>query len=59
VAFAPVASPDLPPETIFLGAVNAPNNLRLEASIPLAVTGIDYQIFGADFSYDGRISLAN
>jgi hypothetical protein len=58
VAFDSVTSPDLPPETIFLGTVSNPDNLRLEASIPLAATGIDYQIFGANFSYDGRISLA-
>lgn len=58
VAFDSVASPDLPPETVFLGTVSNPDNLRLEASVPLAVTGIDYQIFGVDFSYDGRISLA-
>lgn len=58
VAFDSVASPDLPPETIYLGTVSNPDNLRLEASVPLAVTGIDYQIFGSNFSYDGRISLA-
>lgn len=58
VAFDSVASPDLPPETIFLGTVNDPEQLQLEASVPLAATVIDYQIFGANFSYDGRIPLA-
>jgi hypothetical protein len=59
VAFNPVGSPDLPPETIFLGAVNEPTKLRLEATVPLAVTGIDYQVFSASFSYTGRISLVD
>jgi hypothetical protein len=59
VAFPPVEPPELPPETIFLGQVTDPASMRLEASVPLAVTGFDYQVFSAAFSYSGRISLAD
>ena len=59
VSYMPVASPDLPPETIFLGQVMDAASVRLEATLPLAVAAIDYQVFSADFSYTGRISLAD
>jgi hypothetical protein len=59
VSYQPVQSPELPPETIFLGQVGDPAAVRLEATVPLAVNGIDYQLFSADFSYTGRISLAD
>ena len=59
VAFMPVSSPEVAPETIFLGQVTDPASLRLQASLPLAVTGIDYQVFSAAFSYTGRITLAD
>ncbi len=59
VSYAPVGSPELPPETVFLGQVTDPANLRLEAMVPLAVTAIDYQLFSAANSYTGRISLAD
>ncbi len=59
VFYQPVESADLPPETIFLGQVQDSATVRLEATVPLAVNGIDYQVFSADFSYTGRISLAD
>ena len=59
VYYQPPQSPDMPPETIFLGQVADASSVRLEASVPLAVAAIDYQLFSADFSFSGRISLAD
>lgn len=59
VSFQPAGTGELRPETIFLGQVRDAATLQLEASLPLAVGAIDYQVFGTDFSYDGRISLVD
>ena len=59
VYYQPLELPELPPETIFLGQVTDASRVRLEASVPLAVTAINYQLFSADFSYSGRISLVD
>jgi hypothetical protein len=47
------------PETLYLGQVTDPARLRLEASVPVAVTAIDYEIYSATFSRSGRIVLAD
>jgi hypothetical protein len=48
---------DTPPESIFLGQITDPTQLQVVASIPLAVTAIDYEVFSANYSVSGRIDL--
>ncbi len=56
--FLPPASPDLPPETIFLGRVMNADTLSVAASLPLSAGSINYQIYSASLSIEGSITLA-
>ncbi len=57
--FVPSGSPDVPPETIYLGQVTSPDTLAIEASLPLAASTIGYQIYSASLSLSGSIILAD
>lgn len=57
--FLPSPDQEQPPETIFLGQVTGLEQLLIEASVPLAVTEIGYEIFSASLSISGSIMLAN
>jgi hypothetical protein len=57
VSYQPNTAPDAVPETIFLGQLVESSQLQLKASIPLAVTAIDYEIFSSTFATGGRIDL--
>jgi hypothetical protein len=59
VSFQVDSANETPPETVFLGQVGDATRLLVSASIPLAVTTIDYEIFGADFAASGSIDLGN
>ena len=49
---------DEPPETIFLGRVVDGEKLKIRASIPLACTTIEYEIFSSNLALNGSIGLA-
>jgi len=55
--FIPAARTDEPPETIFLGQITG-SNLNIDASVPLAVAAIEYEIFSATLAIRGSIALA-
>jgi hypothetical protein len=55
--FTPPATPDTPPETIFLGRVTNADTLSVAASVPLSTAWINYQIYSASLSIDGSITL--
>jgi len=57
--FLPSSDQEQPPETIFLGQVTGLDQLLIEASVPLAVSEIGYEIFSASLSIGGSIILAN
>lgn len=57
--FVPSGTPDVPPETIYLGQVTSPDTLAIEASLPLAVSAIGYQIYSASLSLSGSIILSD
>jgi len=57
--FLPSPDQGQPPETIFLGQVTGLDQLLIEASVPLAVAEIGYEIFSASLSISGAIILAN
>lgn len=46
-------------QLIYLGQVNNPSTLSIEASVPLAVTELQYQIYGTVGSADGVLTLDN
>lgn len=48
---------DEPPETIFLGRVKDADNLKISASVPLASSVIEYEIFSANLALSGSIAL--
>lgn len=56
--FIPATAPDEPPETIFLGQVTNSSNLNIDASVPLAIAAIEYEIFSATLAIRGSIALA-
>jgi hypothetical protein len=56
--FIPTAHPQEPPETIYLGRVTRIDGLRIEASLPLAVDTIHYEIYSATQSLSGTVSLS-
>lgn len=49
---------DEPPETIFLGRVVDGEKLKIRASIPLACSTIEYEIFSSNLALNGSIGLA-
>lgn len=55
--FIPSSQEGVPPETIFLGRVQSAARLEIEASIPLSVTTIGYQLYSAVMSINGSIVL--
>ena len=57
--FVPSGSPDVPPQTIYLGQVTNPESLAIEASLPLAASTVGYQIYSASLSLSGSIILAD
>lgn len=58
--FVPSGSPDIAPETIYLGQVTNPDSLAIEASLPLAASAIGYEIFSiSGLSLSGSIILAD
>ena len=48
---------DEPPETIFLGRVQDAENLKIRASIPLASSVIEYEIFSSNLALSGSLAL--
>ena len=56
--FIPASGADKQPETIFLGQVTDSSNLNIDASVPLAVAAIEYEIFSATLAIRGSIALA-
>lgn len=56
--FIPAAIEGEAPQTIFLGQVTDAANLSIDASVPLAVASIAYEIFSATLSIRGSIELA-
>jgi len=50
--------PERSPETVFLGQVTAAEQIRLEASVPLSTTSIDYEIYSTSHAISGSISLS-
>lgn len=56
--FIPSSRPQEPPETIYLGQVTSLENLRIEASLPLAMDAIYYEIYSATLSLSGAIALS-
>jgi hypothetical protein len=48
---------DEPPKTIFLGQVKDANNLKISASVPLASSYIEYEIFSDNLALSGSIAL--
>jgi hypothetical protein len=55
--FIPATQADAQPETIFLGQIQNPDNLAVEASLPLSATEIGYEIYDAQLSVSGTIAL--
>jgi hypothetical protein len=55
--FIPSSQEGVPPETIFLGQVHSGASLEIEASVPLSVTNIGYEIYSAVLSISGSIVL--
>ena len=55
--FIPSSQEGVPPETIFLGQVHSGARLEIEASVPLSVTTIGYEIYSAVLSISGSIVL--
>jgi hypothetical protein len=55
--FIPSSQEGVPPETIFLGQVHSAARLEIEASVPLAVTTIGYELYSAVMSINGSIVL--
>jgi len=55
--FIPSSQEGVPPETIFLGQVHSGARLEIEASVPLSVTNIGYEIYSAVLSINGSIVL--
>ena len=49
---------DEPPKTIFLGRVHDGDKLKIRASVPLASSVIDYEIFSSNLALSGSITLA-
>jgi len=49
---------DEPPETIFLGRVRDGDKLKIRASVPLASSVIEYEIFSSNLALSGSIALA-
>ena len=49
---------DEPPETIFLGRVHDGDKLKIRASVPLASSVIEYEIFSSNLALSGSIALA-
>ena len=49
---------DEPPETIFLGRVHNGDKLKIRASVPLASSVIEYEIFSSNLALSGSIALA-
>ena len=56
--FIPPYRPQAQSETIYLGQVTSVDSLRIEASLPLAVEAIHYEIYSATLSLSGTIALA-
>lgn len=48
---------DEPPQTIFLGRVQDSENLKIRASVPLASSSIEYEIFSSNLALNGSIVL--
>lgn len=48
---------DQPPETIFLGRVHEGDTLKIRASVPLASSTIQYEIFSSNLAMSGSIAL--
>jgi hypothetical protein len=57
VSFAPGS--EEPPETVFLGQVRSADRIRIDASVPLSTSGIDYEIYSAGQSLGGSIALSD
>ncbi len=57
VSYVADASAGQPPETVFLGRLRNPDTVRLQASVPLSVTSIDYELFSETIAIRGRIDL--
>jgi len=55
--FIPSSQEGVPPETIFLGQVQSGARLEIEASVPLSVTTISYELYSAVMSISGSIVL--
>jgi len=55
--FIPSNTEGVPPETIFLGQVKSGAGLEIEASVPLSVTTIGYELYSAVMSISGSIVL--
>jgi len=55
--FIPSSQEGVPPETIFLGQVQSAARLEIEASVPLSVTTISYELYSAVMSISGSIVL--
>jgi len=49
---------DEPPKTIFLGRVHDGDKLKIHASVPLASSVIEYEIFSSNLALSGSIALA-
>lgn len=48
---------DKPPRTIYLGRVHSGDKLKIRASVPLASTEIEYEIFTSNLALSGSIEL--
>jgi len=48
---------DEPPKTIFLGRVHDGDKLKIHASVPLASSVIEYEIFSSNLALSGSIAL--
>jgi hypothetical protein len=55
--FIPSLREGVPPETIFLGKVSSGSGLEIEASVPLSVTTLGYEIYSAVLAINGTIAL--
>jgi hypothetical protein len=51
----PSDQPDTAPDTIYLAQVRDPSTLKIEASLPLAVTSILYEIFSSSLAVQSSI----
>lgn len=53
------SQPGLPPETVFLGQVRNAGRLSIEASVPLPVHELGYELYSATLSLSGSIALTD